>query len=400
MSVLPIDGKRGVAGMGGWWIDPAEALKYHARQEQWWGPAAVPAQSDSTGPPEKPVWLFENGNMYLGSWITLRTTHKDNRPSIILEDGFGITYHHDTQQATEDWYHHGQVVAAEDKKEVPTTTTTTKPHNGGGFGRALWSRAAPKLWRKRKPKADSSTTETTTDTVGVVQYDKKRRRKEVVITNEDDDKHPPVEESKTQTTLADDDDAARKTTVAALIATLREHETGTDSSSRSPAKKKRKKDHEETRPDHHTTTRPGGAGKILTTAAPPGGGGAPVVRPPDDEIEPTTRRRATGGATSSVLTATAPVPVHNDEDGNVWDVLARWLTHDAIGYGAEPMEMQRYAKQLITREGCHSLAFIHTYCDDLDVDGWTWMKPMHKKAMKHWLGTHGTKKTKTTTRRA
>ena len=64
--------------------------------------------------------------------------------------------------------------------------------------------------------------------------------------------------------------------------------------------------------------------------------------------------------------------------------IARILECDAIGCGAARSEMKTYAKKLVTI-GCHSIEFIKLHCEDQDVDGWDWMKPMHKKAFKKWL---------------
>jgi hypothetical protein len=71
--------------------------------------------------------------------------------------------------------------------------------------------------------------------------------------------------------------------------------------------------------------------------------------------------------------------VSNDDD------IANLLERDAIGYGAEKAEMERYAENLIKIEGYHSVEFIKKHCEDWEVGEWSWMKPMHRKAFKKWL---------------
>jgi len=65
--------------------------------------------------------------------------------------------------------------------------------------------------------------------------------------------------------------------------------------------------------------------------------------------------------------------------------ISNMLELHAIGFGAEKAEMKRYAENLVNIEGCHSIGMIKIHCEDKDVDGWIWMKPMHRKAFKKWL---------------
>jgi hypothetical protein len=93
--------------------------------------------------------------------------------------------------------------------------------------------------------------------------------------------------------------------------------------------------------------------------------------------------------------AVSDVNIIDDDDieqdicGDIVSFLER---DDVIGYDADRDEMKKYAEKLVNIEGCHSVEIIEMNCEDQDVDGWYWMKPMHRKAFKKWL--LGTKPTK------
>lgn len=84
--------KSGNMGIGGKWID-LKTARTKAGGVNWWnhenreGKTVPVQQHDPKGPPDKPVWYFENGDMYLGEWLTEPTSHRK-------ENGFGITYTH------------------------------------------------------------------------------------------------------------------------------------------------------------------------------------------------------------------------------------------------------------------------------------------------------------------
>ena len=81
--------KSGHAGIAGTWIT-LQAAKDYAGGVEWWnhvscdGYTIPPTQCDESGPKEKPVWYFENGDMYLGGW-TKENGHRK-------ETGYGITF--------------------------------------------------------------------------------------------------------------------------------------------------------------------------------------------------------------------------------------------------------------------------------------------------------------------
>ena len=94
---LQHDERRGFNGIKGRWIGIAEAKEY-ARQPrcesgvEWWkmleldGAPIQFRQYDTMGPRDKPFWLFENNDIYLGEWKF--STEKQR----YLEHGRGIMY--------------------------------------------------------------------------------------------------------------------------------------------------------------------------------------------------------------------------------------------------------------------------------------------------------------------
>ena len=83
---------RGTISMKGWWISLEEAKEISIGGETWWtkpgykGRVVEVRQYVHRAPPDRPIWLFENGDMYLGPWKTSETTGK------IVECGYGSTY--------------------------------------------------------------------------------------------------------------------------------------------------------------------------------------------------------------------------------------------------------------------------------------------------------------------
>mmetsp|Transcript_20251 Transcript_20251/g.21698 ORF Transcript_20251/g.21698 Transcript_20251/m.21698 type:complete len:391 (-) Transcript_20251:149-1321(-) len=88
------DGNRVQSGSGGNWLSLEEAVEYSIPKEKWWeetdptdSESIRSIQHDPKSPNGKPVWRFENGDMYLGQW----------GPTIggcLVEHGRGITYNH------------------------------------------------------------------------------------------------------------------------------------------------------------------------------------------------------------------------------------------------------------------------------------------------------------------
>lgn len=89
------DGRRGQSGLLGWWISLDEAKAGSVGREEWWtypdkngfvvNPLVEHYTSGSPLPTSKPVWMYENGDMYVGNWERKSQDYP-------LEEGFGITY--------------------------------------------------------------------------------------------------------------------------------------------------------------------------------------------------------------------------------------------------------------------------------------------------------------------
>ena len=102
-SSLPIFGnKRGSAGIGGWWISFEEAKAKCCGNEEWWThkgyqgleitPQYYAQNPHAQNPPDKPVWDYENGDMYLGEWEFSSALGR------YAEQGVGITYNHHSER--------------------------------------------------------------------------------------------------------------------------------------------------------------------------------------------------------------------------------------------------------------------------------------------------------------
>lgn len=73
---IKFEGNRGDNAIKGRWIGLAEAQE-RAQGEKWWKHSGIGGEkiqvqqsnsADENGPNERPIWLFENGDMYLDEW--------------------------------------------------------------------------------------------------------------------------------------------------------------------------------------------------------------------------------------------------------------------------------------------------------------------------------------------
>jgi hypothetical protein len=58
--------------------------------------------------------------------------------------------------------------------------------------------------------------------------------------------------------------------------------------------------------------------------------------------------------------------------------ITKWLTQEVIGFGANVVEMQGYAKHFF-EYGFHSVELIQEICTPDDVEAFAWMKTIHKR---------------------
>ena len=445
MSV-PIDGQRGTAGLGGWWIDHKEAKEY-ARQEEWWkatlsdGTHVLEQQYDQTGPNDKPFWLFKNGDMYLGPWT------KDDDGNI-TEEGLGITYNNRPKHVD------GKCYLGHFKQGMCH-----------GFGRSFWVTASP-IWKnnhlpgseitataapgKKRTKGlpyeyvgrytknikdDAHATVTLKD--GTKKSGAWKHGKPIVCTSWWQDHRDEEQDNHDENSVVTEADSIA---VAATTAEkAREEEEETTAVIATAAGTAREEEEE-------TTKKPAPVemGKVAAVAATT----TTETLKRNRECEPrvaavekkqhhakaasSRKKESKQTATTEVASAQAKSkrerrstagtqnkkkeqavkkaklehtcederkrePIvkqeeEEDEDEDNEDLdgsdkilnIARILERDAIGCGAARSEMTMYAKNLVTI-GCHSIEFIRLHCEDQDVDGWDWMKPMHRKAFKKWL---------------
>ena len=126
-----MEGKRGEHGTGGWWVTVEEARDRTVGKVEWWnlpgigGRVVRVRQYDRNAPKDKPVWLFQSGDMYLGRW-------KIGKNGWPVEDGFGVTYNHSPKKCK------GLVYIGEWRDGLCH-----------GAGKSLWLQSAPN-WIKNK----------------------------------------------------------------------------------------------------------------------------------------------------------------------------------------------------------------------------------------------------------
>lgn len=130
-SRIAYDGKRGEKGVGGWWIDLEEAQTCVVGNEAWWHHAHVSKsiemkQYDKSGPADKLIWMYSNGDMYLGEW------HYCPKKCRLVEHGMGATYIHSPPR------HRGVVYVGE-----------WKYGDFYGSARAFWLESSP-TWIKNE----------------------------------------------------------------------------------------------------------------------------------------------------------------------------------------------------------------------------------------------------------
>jgi len=131
----PIDGVR--SGINGWWIYEAEAKERTLGKEEWWkmngfaGMTMALKQYDPKGPKERPIWMWDNGSMYLGEW-------KQKDPK-----GYPL------------WHGFGAFYCNSPKNKGLVYTGEWKYGKAHGSGKARWLESAPK-WKKNEYTLSSS----------------------------------------------------------------------------------------------------------------------------------------------------------------------------------------------------------------------------------------------------
>lgn len=122
------DGHRGVKNEGGWWISLEEA-KQLGMGECWYketmkSVSNIPYSAKSINAANELLWLYESGNMYLGSWKSVRCGSGGRFLSV--EHGDGISY-----EATPT-YRKGHCFSGKFENGVAS-----------GYGRSFWLHNSP-----------------------------------------------------------------------------------------------------------------------------------------------------------------------------------------------------------------------------------------------------------------
>ena len=86
-EVIEYDGRRGDCGSNGMWYSLAEATFHSAGSVEWWRSKLIDPVQHANGPKDRPVWMFERGDMYLGEW------KEDGPKGYPVEHGYGITHY-------------------------------------------------------------------------------------------------------------------------------------------------------------------------------------------------------------------------------------------------------------------------------------------------------------------
>jgi len=288
------DGERGSGCIGGWWIDRDEA-KRRGMNEEWWkstlpdGRKVDDRQHDNNGPRDKPIWLFVNGDMYLGSWEKIGLK--------ILEAGFGISYDHTPREVKGKCY-----------------IGDFKIGTCHGYGRSFWLEASPSWKSNRLPRSE-------------IKEKGRGKRKGLPYEYVGGYKQDVKDDKNATVTLKDG-------------------------------------------------TKKYGVWKK----------GKPIVPTNSDWwTDHNDEKEIVVDLTMNQVISSATVAVSLSlSRNNNFNEVASLLEREAIGHDANKGEMEEYAKNLVGI-GCHSVEFIKIYCEDKDVDGWDWMKQMHRRAFKKWL---------------
>ena len=125
---------RGVNGMKGEWVSLETAREDSEGGEAWWelaelkGQSVAAIQHDPTGPSDRPIFRWENGDMYLGPWKPANKRHKWP-----LEEGFGVAYFNYPDE------HQGRVDICKNIKHGYLN----------GPGKSFWLASAP-AWKANK----------------------------------------------------------------------------------------------------------------------------------------------------------------------------------------------------------------------------------------------------------
>jgi hypothetical protein len=447
----PHDDHRGYNGLGGWWISFKEAKERCCGNEAWWthkgyqGLEITPAHYAA----DKPVWLFENGDMYLGQW---RHSRQHGWP---VEHGLGITYNNYPVKCR------GLVCIGEWRKG-----------HIHGMAKSFWLESS-RTWRKNEFPASAVRQEEGNKTISrpfiyVGPYNMSYRSgRAAIVTLKDGtqrkgpwQEHAPVGDWWTDHRLSKASSSTITSSQGSSTSVARrprnvQDDAGSDSDSDpdGQVRKSKRRKH-----DAHMSF---GASKVgdrkRPPADPPADGMRGLSHPEhnnSEEVEPhdvqqqdmnhckgsapispdinggrkraarpsvvTSTHRNEGlesaamrnrrrllderlvsqarnaeiedSDTSQNVDAAGPTQINTsvedrDEDGRVFEI-SRWLMVDVIGFDYDNNdEAESYARHIIAF-GAHSVHMIIACLTSSDVEGFEWMKPLHRRRLSEKLREH------------
>jgi len=420
-KIDPVDDHRGCNGIGGWWISFKDAKEKCCGKEEWWKhqgyegleitPAHYPARNP-VNPADRPVWLFENGDMYLGQW-KYSTQHE-----CPVEHGLGITYNnyptkckglvcigewrkgHVHGMANSFWLEssptwRNNLFPASAIRQKERNKTISRPFNylgpynmssrsGPGAIATLkdgtqhigtWQEHAPvgDWWTDHRLSRASSSAPTNSQGHSTSVARRPRRGRLASNNSDSDEQHnseeeEPLEEGKqldriqgrfkrsvpTSPGISEHDDGRKRAARPSVVTSIHRNECLESAATRNRCRPLDLRSFDETR-------------------------GAPRAR--NAEIEEIDSRQDIDAAGPTQINASIE---DRDEDSRVLEIVV-WLMNDVIGFGYnDTNEAKAYARQIVAF-GAHSVPMIVECLTSSDVEGFEWMKPLHQRRLSEKL---------------
>ena len=411
-KLAPHDDHRGHNGIGGWWISFKEAKEKCCGKEEWWkhqgyqGLEITPAHFPLK-PADKPVWLFENGDMYLGQW---KYSRQHRWP---VEHGLGITYNNYPSkckglvcigewrkglvhgmaksfwlESSRTWRNNEFPASAIHQKEG--NKTISRPFNylgpynmshrsGPGATVTLkdgtqhigtWQEHAPvgDWWTDHWPSIASSST-TTNSQESSISVARRPHRGRLASNNSDSGEEPlegrqqernhqgNLKRSAPTSPGVSEDDGRKRAARPSVVTSMHRNGGLESASTRNRRRSLDSRSFDEIR-------------------------GASRARNAEIKDSDTRQNIDTAGPTQ-INTSVED----RDEDSRVLEIAA-WLMNDVIGFGFnDTIEANSYARQIVAF-GAHSVQMIVACITPSDVEAFEWMKPLHRRRLSEKLRNH------------
>jgi hypothetical protein len=400
-NLNPHDDHRGYNGLGGWWIGFKEAKERCSGKEEWWKHQGYRSVEIT------PVWLFENGDMYLGQW---KYSRQHGWP---VEHGLGITYNHYPNKC----------------KGLVCIGKWEKGHIHG-MAKSFWLESS-RTWRinefpasEIRQKDGNSDKTISRPFIYVGRYNMSHRSGPgAIVTLKDGtqrigpwQEHAPVGDWWTDHRLSIESSSTTtnnsqgsSTSVARRPRNVQADE-GSDYGFRDPLEGPQQDRNDTGRRKRSARTSPGISedGDRKRAARP--SVVTSIHRSEGLESSPARNRRRTldersldeqsrarnaeieDSDTNQNIDAAGPTQINTsvedrDEDFRVLEI-AGWLMNDVIGFGYNDTdEAKSYAQQIVAF-GAHSVQMIVACLTPSDVEGFEWMKPLHRRRFSEKLRNH------------